>query len=68
MVVKRHSTGMVIQMEEGEPVCFSRPSVDVLTLLRARIGKCTGVILTGIGRSARPKGHSRHRRRHDGPK
>lgn len=52
MVVKRHSTGMVIQMEEGEPVCFSRPSVDVLfdSVARATIGKCTGVILTGMGK------------------
>lgn len=41
-----------IRLEQGDPVCFSRPSVDVLfeSLARTMPGKLSAAILTGMGR------------------
>jgi two-component system chemotaxis response regulator CheB len=41
-----------VRLTEGPPVCFSRPSVDVLfnSVAVASRGRATGMILTGMGR------------------
>lgn len=52
MILKRTLGDFVVNMVDGEPVCFSRPSVDVLFQSIAEIahGKVTAGILTGMGR------------------
>ena len=52
MTLKRAMGQFVVNMVDGEPVCFSRPSVDVLFQSIADIahGKVTAGILTGMGR------------------
>lgn len=52
MEVQRGPTGWRVTMTEGAPVCFSRPSVDVLFRSVARhAGRdCAAALLTGMGK------------------
>ena len=52
MTVRRTLGDLVISLEEGEPVAYSRPSVDVLfnSLARVAPGKIVAALLTGMGR------------------
>lgn len=52
MVVERAGRGYRIALRAGDPVCFSRPSVDVLFHSVAHLAgsKAIGAILTGMGR------------------
>jgi two-component system, chemotaxis family, protein-glutamate methylesterase/glutaminase len=51
MTLKQSDKGYYVKVSEGPPVCFSRPSVDVLFTSVAAIArkKAVGVILTGMG-------------------
>jgi two-component system chemotaxis response regulator CheB len=51
MTLKQSSQGYYVKVGEGPPVCFSRPSVDVLFTSVAGIArkKALGVLLTGMG-------------------
>lgn len=52
MAVVRHGRGLRVTIQPGDPVCFSRPSVDVLFDSVARIAArgCAAALLTGMGR------------------
>lgn len=52
MIVSRHVTGYRVNLIEGDPVCFSRPSVDVLfhSVAREAGRRCSAALLTGMGR------------------
>lgn len=52
MTVARHGRNFRVSLVDGDPVCFSRPSVDVLFESVARVAgaQATGAILTGMGR------------------
>lgn len=52
MVVQRHGRGYSVSLRDGDPVCFSRPSVDVLFQSVAEVAgtQAVGAILTGMGR------------------
>jgi two-component system chemotaxis response regulator CheB len=51
MTLRRSTAGLRVQIAQGPPVCFSRPSVDVLFCSVANVaGKhAVGVLLTGMG-------------------
>ena len=51
MIVRRSGTRYVIQLRDGPPVHYQRPSVDVLfhAVARAAGPDAVGVILTGMG-------------------
>lgn len=63
MAVKPGQKGLCVRLNDGAPVCYSRPSVDVLF---ASVANCaapnvTGVLLTGMGRDgAQSLGMIRH--------
>lgn len=52
MTVSRHGRNFRVSLIDGDPVCFSRPSVDVLfdSVARAAGANAVGAILTGMGR------------------
>lgn len=52
MSIIRHGRGYRIALQAGDPVCFSRPSVDVLFNSVARLAArgCAAALLTGMGR------------------
>ena len=52
MTVERHGRAFQVRLVEGDPVCFSRPSVDVLMESVARVAgpQACAAILTGMGR------------------
>ena len=52
MTVVKHGRSYFISMVDGDPVCFSRPSVDVLfkSVAKATNGNCSAAVLTGMGR------------------
>lgn len=52
MGVERHGRGYRVHLRDGDPVSFSRPSVDVLfeSAARAAGAQAIGAILTGMGR------------------
>jgi two-component system chemotaxis response regulator CheB len=52
MTVSRHGRNFRVSLIDGDPVCFSRPSVDVLfdSVARAAGAQAAGAILTGMGR------------------
>ena len=52
MSLQRRGTGFAVALTEGEPVCYSRPSVDVLFESVARVagGRSVAAVLTGMGR------------------
>ena len=52
MTVERHGRGYRVALRPGDPVCFSRPSVDVLfhSVALAAGSQAIGAILTGMGR------------------
>ncbi|MGS4946776.1 protein-glutamate methylesterase/protein-glutamine glutaminase [Meridianimarinicoccus sp. RP-17] len=52
MVLDRKGADLIVRMTEGDPVCYSRPSVDMLFHSIAEIAgrRATGAILTGMGR------------------
>ena len=52
MTVSRHGQAYRIALTDGDPVSFSRPSVDVLfdSVARAAGPSASGAILTGMGR------------------
>jgi two-component system chemotaxis response regulator CheB len=52
MTVARHGRTFRVSLIDGDPVCFSRPSVDVLfaSVARAAGAQATAAILTGMGR------------------
>lgn len=52
MTVERQGRGYRIALRPGDPVCFSRPSVDVLfhSVAHAAGTQAIGAILTGMGR------------------
>lgn len=52
MVLRRLAQGgLVVDLEAGDPVCFSIPSVDVLLTSAARVAapRLTAAVLTGMG-------------------
>jgi len=51
MTLKHSEKGYFVRVADGPPVCFSRPSVDVLFSSVASIArkKAVGVLLTGMG-------------------
>lgn len=52
MVVERAGRGYRVTLRAGDPVCFSRPSVDVLfhSVAQTAGSQAVGAILTGMGR------------------
>lgn len=52
MVLNRHGRAFRVSLVEGDPVAFSRPSVDVLfdSVARSAGARASGAILTGMGR------------------
>jgi two-component system chemotaxis response regulator CheB len=52
MAVHRAAEGFRVAVRDGPPVCYQRPSVDVLftSVARAAGAEAVGVILTGMGR------------------
>ena len=52
MTVARHGNAFRVALVDGDPVSFSRPSVDVLfdSVARAAGASASGAILTGMGR------------------
>lgn len=52
MALDRRGRGYKVNLVEGDPVCFSRPSVDVLFDSVARIAgkQSLGAVLTGMGK------------------
>lgn len=52
MTVTRHAGSYRIALRGGDPVCYSRPSVDVLFDSVARVAArgCAAALLTGMGR------------------
>jgi two-component system chemotaxis response regulator CheB len=52
MVVRRAGNGFRVAVQDGPPVCYQRPAVDVLFSSVAQVAGATtvGVILTGMGR------------------
>jgi two-component system, chemotaxis family, protein-glutamate methylesterase/glutaminase len=52
MVVRRAGRGFRVGVQDGPPVCYQRPAVDVLFSSVAQVAGATsvGVILTGMGR------------------
>lgn len=52
MVLERKGSEIIVRLIDGDPVCYSRPSVDVLFHSVAGIAgpRATGAILTGMGR------------------
>lgn len=52
MVVQRSGGNYVIKLIDGDPVCFSRPSVDVLfsSIAKEARVKSSAAILTGMGK------------------
>lgn len=52
MTLQRRGTGFGVVLSEGEPVCYSRPSVDVLfdSVARAAGPRAVAALLTGMGR------------------
>ncbi|MGE5644263.1 MAG: protein-glutamate methylesterase/protein-glutamine glutaminase [Acidobacteriota bacterium] len=52
MVVRRAGRSFRVTVEKGPPVCYQRPSVDVLfaSAANAAAASAVGVILTGMGR------------------
>ncbi len=52
MLIRQGATGLKVQIKNGPPVCYQRPSVDVLfqSVAEAIGAKAIGVILTGMGR------------------
>ncbi len=51
MVLRRSGDGYRVQVKDGPPVCYQRPSVDVLfsSVAEAAGEKAVGVLLTGMG-------------------
>ena len=52
MTVVKHGRSYFIAMIDADPVCYSRPSVDVLfkSVAKATNGNCSAAVLTGMGR------------------
>jgi len=52
MMLDRSVQGLRVLLSDDPPVCFSRPSVDVLflSIARARLGAVRAALLTGMGR------------------
>lgn len=52
MIVTKRAGQFVLRLVDGDPVCFSRPSVDVLfnSLAKEASNKCAAAILTGMGK------------------
>ena len=52
MVLRRTSDGLRVAVKDGPPVCYSRPSVDVLfsSVAEACGASAVGVIMTGMGK------------------
>ncbi len=52
MVVRPSPSGLCVVLNEGDPVCYSRPSVDVMFASVANYAapNVTGALLTGMGR------------------
>ncbi len=52
MLVVRRGTHLAVELSDAPPVCYHRPSVDVLfkTVARSAGRSAVGVILTGMGR------------------
>ena len=52
MVLLKHGVGFRVALIDGEPVCYSRPAVDVLFKSVAKLAgrRCSAAILTGMGR------------------
>lgn len=52
MMVRRASRGFRVSVQDGPPVCYQRPAVDVLfsSVAQATGAAAVGVILTGMGR------------------
>lgn len=52
MVVRPSPNGLCVVLNEGDPVCYSRPSVDVMFASVANYAapNVTGALLTGMGR------------------
>jgi len=52
MMVRRAARGLRVSVQDGPPVCYQRPAVDVLfsSVALATAAATVGVILTGMGR------------------
>lgn len=52
MILLRYGAGYRVALIDGDPVCFSRPSVDVLfrSVAKEAGRRCSAAILTGMGR------------------
>ncbi len=52
MVMLRYGAGYRVALTDGDPVCYSRPSVDVLfkSVAKEAGRRCSAAILTGMGR------------------
>ncbi|WP_255551197.1 chemotaxis response regulator protein-glutamate methylesterase [Granulicella sp. dw_53] len=51
LVLRRSGGGYVVELQQGPPVCYQRPSVDVMFASVAQVAgsQAVGVLLTGMG-------------------
>jgi two-component system chemotaxis response regulator CheB len=51
LLLRRMSTGYVVELQQGPPVCYQRPSVDVMfaSAAQAAGAYAVGLLLTGMG-------------------
>ena len=51
MLLRRSAAGYVVELQQGPPVCYQRPSVDVMfaSVAQAAGAHAVGLLLTGMG-------------------
>ena len=51
LLLRKSGSGFVVELQQGPPVCYQRPSVDVMFASVAQVAgaRAVGVLLTGMG-------------------